>query len=272
MQDSPSQTTPPYDAELRPLPVEDWPSFDHIQTEDGAPVDSVFSEKQMRLLTEPLYSCWKTERPFVALANVGLFYGIDIPPLVPDALLSVDVRMPENIFPKLNRSYFVWKYGKPPEVAIEVVSNREGGEDTKKLERYANSRIASYVIYDPELHLSKEPLRLYRLVGSKLVADATRPCQFSDVGLGLTIWNGRFEDTDGIWLRWTDLHGVLIPTGREQAQVQTERAVEATQRAAEATQRAVEESQRAEELTRQNQSLRELLRQHDIDPEATGSQ
>jgi len=27
-------------------------------TEDGAPVDNIYSEKQMRLLTEPLYNTW----------------------------------------------------------------------------------------------------------------------------------------------------------------------------------------------------------------------
>ena len=29
-----------------------------LVTEDGEPVDNVFSEKQQRLLTEPLYSSW----------------------------------------------------------------------------------------------------------------------------------------------------------------------------------------------------------------------
>ncbi len=244
---------------LQPLPLEDWPSFDHIVTEDGAPVDNVFSEKQMRLLTEPLYSSWKTDRPFVALANVGLFYGIDIPPLVPDTLLSINVRMPENLFPKLNRSYFVWKYGKPPEVVIEIVSNRQGGEDTRKLELYADVRVANYVIYDPEHYLSDQELRVFRLRGSTLVRDDSRPCQIPEVGLGLTIWQGQFELTDGQWLRWTDSQGELIPTGCENAGIEAQRADQATQRAEQAT-------QRADEIGQENARLRELLRQHDINP------
>ena len=244
---------------LQPLPLEDWPSFDHIVTEDGAPVDNVFSEKQMRLLTEPLYSSWKTDRPFVALANVGLFYGIDIPPLVPDTLLSINVRMPENLFPKLNRSYFVWKYGKPPEVVIEIVSNRQGGEDTRKLELYADVRVANYVIYDPEHYLSDQELRVFRLRGSTLVRDDSRPCQIPEVGLGLTIWQGQFELTDGQWLRWTDSQGELIPTGCENAAIEAQRADQASQRAEQAT-------QRADEIGQENARLRELLRQHNINP------
>ena len=89
---------------LKPLLPEDWPSLDHIETEDGMPVDNVLSEKQMRLLTEPLYSSWKPDFPFVAFANVGLFYGVDLPPLVPDVLRSINVRLPENLRPKINRS------------------------------------------------------------------------------------------------------------------------------------------------------------------------
>ena len=38
--------------ELQPGP-EDIPNLDALIIEDGAPVDSILSEKQMRLLTEP---------------------------------------------------------------------------------------------------------------------------------------------------------------------------------------------------------------------------
>ena len=36
--------------------------------------------------------------------------------------------LPADLWPKSLRSYFVWDYGKVPDVVIEVVSNREGGE------------------------------------------------------------------------------------------------------------------------------------------------
>ena len=99
-------------------------------------MDNIFSEKQQRLLVEPLYSSWSgvgSERQFVAMTNVGLFYAIGQPPYVPDMLLSLDVRLPADLWPKSHRSYFLWEYGKPPEVVVEVVSNREGGEDSDKL-------------------------------------------------------------------------------------------------------------------------------------------
>ena len=46
-------------SEHRPLPVELHPNIDHLVTEDGAPVDNQFSEKQQRLLVEVLYCSWQ---------------------------------------------------------------------------------------------------------------------------------------------------------------------------------------------------------------------
>ena len=68
------------------FPAEFRPDVEDLVTEDDAPVDNIFSEKQQRLLTEALYSSW-TGRRFVALANVGLFYQTHRAPLVPDVLL-----------------------------------------------------------------------------------------------------------------------------------------------------------------------------------------
>lgn len=49
-----------------------------IVTEDDTPVDNLFSEKQRRLLTEPLYTLWPgpvddegNSRSFLVTANVG---------------------------------------------------------------------------------------------------------------------------------------------------------------------------------------------------------
>ncbi|MCA9159431.1 MAG: Uma2 family endonuclease [Planctomycetales bacterium] len=240
------------------LDPEDWPSIDHIETENDEPVDNVFSEKQMRLLTEPLYSSWKPGRPFVAMANVGLFYGVDLPPLVPDALLSVDVRLPEDLFPKMNRSYMIWKYGRPPDVVIEIVSKKRGGEDSHKLAGYANARIANYFIFDPEHHLSKQTIRSFRLRQSELVLDKSgERLRVSNLGLELMLWSGRYEETDSQWLRWATTEGGLIPTGIEQADVEAKRAESEAKRAE-------SEAKRADAAEQENAKLKALLREHGI--------
>lgn len=53
-------------APLLPLPSDDEveePDVSLLVTEDDAPVDSILTEKQERLLTEPLYSSWSGPPP-----------------------------------------------------------------------------------------------------------------------------------------------------------------------------------------------------------------
>ena len=86
---SPETAGPP----LYGLDPADIPNLDDLVTEDGAPKDSIFTEKQQRLLTEPLYNSWAAPvegGAFLALANVGWFYKWREPPLVPDVLRHPD--------------------------------------------------------------------------------------------------------------------------------------------------------------------------------------
>ena len=224
------------------------PDISHIVTEDDTPVDSVFAEKQARLLTEPLYTSWAGPESgmFWAASNVGLFYQISEPPIVPDMMLSLNVKPGDFGIPKERRSYFTFAYGKPPDVVIEFVSNTEGNENGSKLKTYAKASASYYVIYDPEMIILRQPLRIMYLHANKYVDNGS---QFLDgVGLGLTIWNGEFESMQAPWLRWTDASGVLIPTGSERAVREEQRAEQAEQRVEQAEQRAAKLSAMLREL------------------------
>src|SRR5947209_7479452 len=160
---APPPTASPGQAAWQQGPT-DVPKIDSVVIDDGAPVDNIFSEKQMRLLTEPLYSSWGGPEPghqFLALADVGLFYTDTDPPLVPDVILSLDISQSGDLALKENRSYFVWRRGKVPDVVIEIVSNREGGEETDKLRAYARLNIPYYVIFDPFNMLGGGVLRVF---------------------------------------------------------------------------------------------------------------
>ena len=80
----------------------------------------------------------------------------------------------------------------------------------------------------------------------------------------MTLWPGRFEETDAEWLRWTDAEGNLIASGRETAINALEKAAEADARAEAEKKRAAAETLRAAETDRENAKLRERLRQHNI--------
>jgi Uma2 family endonuclease len=230
------------------------PSIEHLVTEDDTPKE-IYSEKQQRLLTSPLYSSWPgpgDQRPFVALANVGMFYTLNLPPLVPDCLLSLDVRVGDLRFKK-NRSYFIWEFGKVPEVVLEVVSNLEGEELGQKLGQYARIGIPYYVVWDPFHFLGPNPLHVFGL-RIKAYEPLATPW-FPEVDLGLTIWHGSFEGSEEDWLRWCDANGQVILTGEERAQREGQRAKAAEERAQIAEQRAETAERRAERLAAR---LREL--------------
>ena len=243
------------------LPPQYWPQVDHLVTEDDTPVDNIFSERQQRLLVETLYISGQKitqERPFVALANVGLFYGIYEPPLVPDVLLSFDVSLPEEVWQKRHRSYFVWEYGKPPELVVEIVSNIKGEEAERKLHTYARIGIAFYVIFDPENYLKQGVLRVYQLSGS--VYKLSAPDCLTSISLGLTLWHGEYEGFKGTWLRWCDCQGNLLLTGfelNEKERMRTEKA----------QQQAEKERTRAEQAELKNKRLIAQLQKLGIKPE-----
>jgi Uma2 family endonuclease len=207
--------------------------YDALVTEDHKPVDSVFLEKQYRLLTRPLYASWPGPgegRPFLVLVNVGWFYQLKTPAVVPDCLLSLDVCCPEDLQAKQGHSYYQWDMGKQPDVIIEVVSDRTGGEETHKKELYALLGVPHYAVYDPKGLLGGDPVRVYELMGGEY--RRAEPGPWPKIGLGLRLWRGTFEGHEDTWLRWCDANGVNIPTGEERARHVEERARQADERIA----------------------------------------
>ena len=105
----------------------------NLVTEDNEPVDNPFSAKQQRLLVEPLYSSWQPideetgePRKFYTDSNVGIFHSVYRPPIVPDAFVSMDAEFHKDWTMKEHRAYFVWEFGKVPDVVVEIVSNTKG--------------------------------------------------------------------------------------------------------------------------------------------------
>ncbi len=229
------------------VPPECMPNYDLIVTEDDTPVDSLFSFRQMTLLCDSFYASWPRsgeERPFVAMSNVGLFFALKQPPLVPDFLLSVGVTVPEDLLPKSNRSYFIWNYGKPPDLVAEFVSNKEGGEDDLKRIAYARIGIPYYIIYDPLNLLGNGALQiLERRMGRYVpLPDQTLP----ELGLSVVLWNGHYAGSHHEWLRFVDRNGQMLLTGEELAVQERQRADQSEEESRHAKLRVEQESLRAD--------------------------
>jgi hypothetical protein len=106
--------------------------------------------------------------------------------------------------------------GKPPDIVIEIVSNRKGHEAEDKLQDYAHLGVPYYIILDPFLRLSKRKLRVYELHDDHYVRQTDKWLASLDLGVGL--WRGTFEDLKEVWLRWYDADGQLLLTGGERAE------------------------------------------------------
>jgi hypothetical protein len=266
----------------------------HLDIEDDTPVDNFQSEEQQRLLVESLYSSKALPAPFLAAANVGLFYKLKGEPIVPDMLLSLGVQRPDDFSQRQNRSYFTWEFGKDPEVCIEIVSNSEGdelslsrksqqrGKISAKKDIYAQIGIPYYVVFDPlrqiqgQAEMNGAMLRVWTIspVGyTELTSDSGivavgESVWLEGVGLGLTLWSGQFEEeVTRLWLRWCDREGQVIATGAEGQEIERQRAeVERQGREIERQGREVER-QRADEAELRANRLTERLRSMGINPD-----
>jgi Uma2 family endonuclease len=256
--------------------------IEQLVIEDDTPVDNFQSEQQQRLLVEPLCSSQVIPPPFIAAANVGVFYHPNTSPIVPDMLLSLGVYRRDDYSQKRNRCYLVQELGKLPEVCIEIVSNREGdeitlsrksrrkGKKSAKKDIYAEIGIQYYIVFDPLeqiqgiKNMHGALLRIWHLVGKSYeeltppqgIREIGQPIWLENVGLGLTLWLGRFgQDGERLWLRWCDYQGQVIPTGAEGKEMERRRAEIADQRAKFADRRAEIANQRAEQLAERLRSL-----------------
>jgi Putative restriction endonuclease len=261
----------------------------HLVIEDDTPVDNFQSEVQQRLLVEPLYSSQALPAPFLAAANVGLFYKLKGEPIVPDVMVSLGVQRADDLSQRRNRSYFTWEFGKLPEVCIEIVSNQEGdelqlcqksrqkGKTIAKKEIYANVRIHHYVVFDPLQQIQGEGemagalLRVWSMSADGYtettplegISTAGQFVWLNGIGIGLTLWEGQFEEAvTRLWLRWCDRQGQVISTGTEGKELERQRAEAERQRAETERQRAETERQRADRLA-------DRLRSMGIDPDQT---
>ncbi len=265
------------------------PDTSHLITDDDEPVDNLLSEKQQRLLTEVLYTntAWNKEnRTFIASANVGIFAGLKSTPIVPDVFVSLDIPPDATLDLDYTRAYFAWVFEKMPDVVIEIVSNRKGGEMARKLREYARLHITHYAVFDPFYELKGEVFMLYTLQGGKYVPH--RDFWMEGIGLGLRLWEGEYEGMSATWLRWCDDRGKILPTGKERtdneilradkekrraekekhrAEQETQRAEREKRRAEKAKQQAEHEKKRAVSAEERAQRLAEQLRALDITPE-----
>ncbi len=246
-------------------------SYDTLVTDDGKPVANLFTELQQRLYVSLLYNLKWTNKNFMACSNVAFYYSDKLPPMVPNLLLSFNTDR-GDFLDKKNKCYFLWVKGKPPELVIEIISNKKKRKHTEKFDIYAKIGVKYYIVHDPFHKLYKNNLQVFKLVNRKYEPYTDNENNYMpEIGLGIKTWKGKFEDSTTTYARWCNKEGEIIFTYLEKVR-EKERIEELAKNALEEKQRADLESQKAkdaleladkltQEKLKAEQEIQKLLKQ-----------
>ncbi|WP_017326907.1 Uma2 family endonuclease [Synechococcus sp. PCC 7336] len=253
-------------------PRQHLPTQDELPETDFAPVDSELQTLVASLLGDLLAWHWRDRSDWFWGINLGVYYKLNTPAIVPDGFLSLGVEQFDRSDGR--QSYVVWHEGALPILVVEYVSRSYGQEYDAKLEEYARIGVLYYAIYNPVYCSRKrrQPLEIYRLEGDRYVLQAGNPVWLPEIDLGLGRESGTYRNCQREWLYWYDREGNRLAAPAEVAEQESQRAEQAllakqeSQRAErEALRQAERESQRAEQalLAKQEsqRAEREALRQ-----------
>ena len=211
-------------AAVRPLTADDLPES------DGMPLDSAEQRLLIDLLTEPLDIHW-AERPDVFITgNQFLYFSVD--QVFHRDFIGPDVLVATGVPRGTRRSYVVWQEGKPPDVAIEILSPSTARHDrTAKRRIYQDQvQVPEYYWIDPDTGESAG----WRLMNGQYVSiepDAQGCYWCAVLNLWLVPWQGMIRDYSAFWLRWADADGRLLPSAAERAEANAAAAVAERERA-----------------------------------------
>ncbi|WP_017655871.1 Uma2 family endonuclease [Fortiea contorta] len=231
------QPNPPRPPQETMPTMYDLPS--ELVGESGLPDE--FHRIQAELLSETCQLPNYTPTEILLASDLNLYYDPRHPLWYkrPDWYLVLGVPN-NNEQQNLRLSYVVWQEGVDPFLVVELLSPGTELEDLGKTLREINQpptkwqvyerilRIPYYVVYDRY----ENNLRAFRIIGSHYEAISLIENRFwlSDLELGLGLWQGTYQQTTGLWLRWYNAHG-WIPTQAEKAQQESQRAEQESQRA-----------------------------------------
>jgi Uma2 family endonuclease len=247
-----------------PHPRPAWetlPTMDDLPSEDpeepGLPDE--FHDFQPQLLRETCRPAASSIEQFFTAADLNLYYDVNHPlwHKRPDWFLVLG-KSAAQTQQELRRSYVIWQEGVSPFLVVELLSPGTEAEDLGQTLRTVDRPPTKWQVYEQILRIPyyvffdryQNQLRVFQIVGTRY-QEMTMPepkFWFTDLELGLGVWQGTYQSTEGRWLRWYNAQGGWIPLPEEQ--VNQER-----QRADQERQRADQERQRAEQLAAR---LREL--------------
>jgi Uma2 family endonuclease len=176
----------------------------------------------------------------------------------------------------LRWSYVVWQEGVNPFLVVELLSPGTEAEDLGHTIREINQPPGKWEVYERILRIPyyaifdryNNQFRLFQLVATQYQAVELKDAEFwfSELGLGLKVWQGTYQEATGLWLRWYDAQHNWIPTLAEQVVQEQQLTAQAQQQVQQEKARAEQERARAEQERLKAERLAERLRALGIDP------
>ncbi len=255
---------------IAPIDHAPWPDHTQLPDKDDTFVQNFQEHPQSIILTDSILEKLKELHPdgqFAIGQDSGIYWRW--PVVDPTQPLYKGAKAPDwfyvpNVPPMLDdqfrRSYVLWQEHVPPLIALEFVSG-DGSEERDRTPQRGKFwvyeqgiKIPYYAIYES----NPARIEMYHLVKGKyelMKPNARGHYQIPEMGVELGISPGQYGNMTGSWMRWWDLQGNLLLTGKESEKLANQRAEQERQAKELANQRAELAEQ---ELARLKAKLREL--------------
>lgn len=199
------------------------------------PLEDCFTAQDLNLYYDPRHTLWYKR---------------------PDWFLVLGAKRVEQQ-EDLRWSYVQWQEGVSPYMIVELLSPGTESEDLGTNLRVVDKPPTKWQVYEQILHVpyyvvydrKTNQLRVFRLEGGRYQELELPHNQIwlEDVGLGLGLWDGKYQGVEGKWLRWYDADRVCIPTHAERTEQEKHRAEQEKFRAEQEKTRADQEKSRADQ-------------------------
>jgi Uma2 family endonuclease len=128
----------------------------------------------------------------------------------------------------LRLSYVIWQEGVDPTVMVELISPGTEKEDLGQTLREVNQPPTKWEVYERILRIPyyivfdrySDELKVFQNIAGRYqpMEIADNRVWLPELGLGIGLWQGNYQDVERLWLRWYDAAGNWISTPSEKAE------------------------------------------------------
>ncbi len=228
-----------------------FPDHSQLPESDGTFVKNFQEHPQSLILTDSISSTFQRLHPnrqYCIGQDCGIYWRETDPPEkgaeAPDWFYVPGV--PPLLNGEIRRSYVLWREYITPTIALEFASG-DGSEERSRtpLSRSAQGeltkpgkfwvyervmRIPFYGIYE----VNNGKLEVYHLIEGvyqKMAPNERGRYSITPMEVELGLWRGAYlNNPEQLWLRWWDLEGNLLLTGKEEADLERQKRQQLTQK------------------------------------------